>query len=129
MPTQIKKNTLVAKRKSRVRGKMFGTSVRPRLTVFRSNKYTYLQVINDENGKVLAVANDKMLNATADKKSKKSQSAKSTKSKRAIASAVALVEQLKKHKITKLQFDRGSYRYHGRVKLVAEAVRSAGIEV
>lgn len=122
MTAQIKKNKLAAKRKARVRGKLFGTAQRPRLTVFRSNKYTYLQVINDETGAVVAVANDKML---ADKSGKIS----GTKSERAKNVAEKLATQLKNQKVTKLQFDRGSYRYHGRVKIVADAVRSTGIEV
>jgi large subunit ribosomal protein L18 len=122
MSGKIKINKLAAKRKARVRGKMFGTAVRPRLTVFRSNKFTYLQVINDETGKVLAVANDKMLAGKGGKIS-------GTKSERAVKVAKDIAKQLKENKVQKLQFDRGSYRYHGRVKIVAETVRSAGIEV
>lgn len=122
MSGKIRINKLAAKRKARVRGKMFGTAVRPRLTVFRSNRFTYLQVINDETGKVLAVANDKMLAG-------KDGKITGTKSERAASIAKNIAKQLKENKVQKLQFDRGSYRYHGRVKIVAETVRSAGIEV
>jgi large subunit ribosomal protein L18 len=122
MSGKIRINKLAAKRKARVRGKMFGTAERPRLTVFRSNRFTYLQVINDATGKVVAAANDKML---AGKDGKIS----GTKSERAVTIAKNIAKQLKENKVQKLQFDRGSYRYHGRVKIVAETVRSAGIEV
>jgi large subunit ribosomal protein L18 len=122
MPINTRANKLIAKRKARVRSKMFGTSLRPRLTVFRSNKFTYLQVINDETGKVIAVANDKMM--VKDKTGKPE-----TKSERAVLIAKSIVQQLNDKKVKKLQFDRGSYRYHGRVKIVADTVRTAGIEV
>jgi len=123
MTAQSRKNALAAKRKARVRGKLFGTAERPRLTVFRSNKYTYLQVINDETGVVVAAANDKSL-AKASKKA-----LTGTKSDRAAAAATSLAEQLKASNVSKLAFDRGSYRYHGRLKMVADTVRAAGIEV
>jgi len=121
MTAQVRKNKLAAKRKARVRGKLHGTAERPRLSVFRSNKYTYLQVINDETGTVIAVANDKM--------AAKQGSVTGTKSEKAKSLAENLANDLKKKKVTKLSFDRGSYRYHGRLKIVADAVRSAGIEV
>lgn len=123
MSTQIKKNKLAIKRKARVRAKMHGTALRPRLTVFRSNKYVYLQVINDDNGVVLVAANEKML----EKKTKKALPG--TKSEKAKALAQHIASELKKQNVTKLSFDRGSYRYHGKLKIVAEAVREAGIEV
>jgi len=123
MSTQIRKNKLAIKRKARVRAKIHGTALRPRLTVFRSNKYIYLQVINDETGVVLAVANEKML----EKQTKKALSG--TKSEKAKVLAAHIASELKKQKVTKLSFDRGSYRYHGKLKIVAQAVREAGIEV
>lgn len=115
--------TLAEKRKLRVRGKLHGTAERPRLTVFRSNHYTYLQAIDDDAGKVLAAANE--LSLTKGKKT----SLTGTKKERAEQVALAIAEQLQKAKITKLTFDRGSYTYHGRLQVVADALRKAGIEV
>ncbi len=123
MSIQIRKNKLAIKRKARVRAKIHGTSLRPRLTVFRSNKYTYLQVINDDSGVVIAAANEKML----EKQSKKEMTG--TKSEKAKALTEHIASELKKQKVTKLSFDRGSYRYHGKLKIVAQTVREAGIEV
>jgi large subunit ribosomal protein L18 len=106
------------RRKRRVRSKVRGTTERPRLHVFRSNTSTYLQVIDDSIGKTLAAVNTK---AT---KSKKGE----TKTQRAEAAAAELAKKLKELKITKLVFDRGSYKYHGRVKAVAEVVRTEGLD-
>lgn len=114
--------SLAEKRKKRVRGKISGTAARPRLTVYRSNKYTYLQVINDESGKTLAAAND--LNMV-----KEGEKLTGTKIEKAVLIADNLVKKLKSKKITALKFDRGSYKYHGRLKVVAEKLRQAGIEV
>ena len=115
--------TVVEKRARRVRAKLSGTAARPRLTVFRSNRFTYLQVINDETGVVVASANDRALRAGV----KKGDSL--TKTDAATQTAGVLVEQLKKKKVTAVVMDRGSYKYHGRVKAVAEALRTQGINV
>ena len=123
MVSQIRKNKLAIKRRKRVRGKMHGTAERPRLTIFRSNLHTYLQVIDDDQAKTIASANDKML-AKAGKKA-----LSGTKVEKAKQITGNLVEQLKKLKVTKLAFDRGSFRYHGRLRAVAETLREAGIEV
>lgn len=97
--------------------KMRGSQERPRLTVFRSNQHLYVQAIDDVAGKTLASANDAVAKATG------------TKTERAKQVAQALLKQLEKAKITKLIFDRGSYKYHGRIKAVAETLREGGIEV
>lgn len=110
------------KRKLRIRGKIFGTADRPRLTICRSNQHIYLQVIDDDQGKTIVAASDKSLE-TGKKK------VKGTKTEKAKLAAESLAGQLKKKKITKLAFDRGSYKYHGRVKAVAEVIRQAGVEV
>jgi large subunit ribosomal protein L18 len=123
MSAQRLKQKRATQRAKRVRGSLFGTAERPRLTVFRSNKNTYLQVINDEQGKTVAAANDLML-AKSDKKA-----ATKTKMERAVILAEDVASQLKALQITKLCFDRGSYRYHGRLKTIAETVRAAGIQV
>jgi large subunit ribosomal protein L18 len=120
---KIKHNkTLAQKRKARVRGKINGTADRPRLSVFRSNKHVYLQVIDDEAGKTLVASNELSL-----VKSKKKVAG--TKTERAIEVAKDLVAKMKKAKINKLKFDRSSYKYHGRLKAIAETLREAGVEV
>jgi large subunit ribosomal protein L18 len=123
MPTSKKRNLLIKARKRRVRGKMSGTTERPRLSVFRSNKFTYAQVIDDSIGKVVAVANEHRLA----KKTKKILSG--TKLERAQAVGQSIADQLKSKQVKKLCFDRGSYQFHGRVQAVADVVRAAGIEV
>lgn len=113
--------TKAQKRARRVRAKVRGTSDRPRLTVFCSNRHTFVQVINDETGQTLASANELQMGKT--------KKLSGTKLERAKAVAEALAADLKKQKITKLAFDRGARRYHGRVKAVAEAMRAADINV
>lgn len=110
----------VTKRKQRVRAKMFGTAVKPRISVYRSNEHTYLQAIDDRAQVTLASMNDKRLPATAKKK---------TKIERAALVAAELAQLLGKQKINTVIFDRGQYKYHGRVKAVADALRTAGIQV
>ncbi len=105
------------KRKLRVRAKVRGTAERPRLSVFRSNKYTALQVIDDVKGTTLVSATEKEIKAEG------------TKTENAIAVAKLLAEKALKAKITRMVFDRGSYKYHGRVKAVADAVRESGVQV
>lgn len=117
MPVIDHSKTHIEKRKMRVRSRIRGTADRPRLTVFRSNLYISLQVIDDEAGKTLASASDKGSSLTG------------TKVQKAQKVAQELVKLLKKAKIEKLTFDRGSYKYHGRVKAVAEILREEGINV
>jgi large subunit ribosomal protein L18 len=122
MPKINQNISLAEKRKKRVRGKISGTMERPRITVFRSNKNTYLQVINDETGVTLASSNDlSMVKAGA--------KLAGTKMEKAVLITQDLIKQIKNKKIKALKFDRGSYRYHGRLKAVAQALREAGIEV
>ena len=107
------------KRQKRIRAKIVGTSVRPRLTVFRSNEHISIQVIDDSVGKTLASASDLI----------EAKKTKATKTERAIAVSKTLLELLKKQKITSLVFDRSYYKYHGRVKAVAETLREGGIKL
>lgn len=122
MPKINQNLTLAEKRRKRVRGKIRGTSERPRLTIFRSNENTYLQVIDDEAGKTLASSNNLQMKKAGAKLT-------GTKMNQAVEIAKDLYKQLKSKKINALRFDRGSYRYHGRLKAVAETLREAGIEV
>ena len=106
------------RRKLRVRKKIYGTPERPRMTIFRSNKHTYLQVIDDTRGCTLASASNK---------EKELASVRNT-----VADAgkigEALAGKLKKANITKVVFDRNGYLYHGVIKAVADGARKAGIE-
>lgn len=109
--------TLAEKRKLRVRSKLSGTAARPRLSVTRSNKHISVQAIDD-------VA-QKTLTAASDLKNKKT----GTKIESSAAVAEALYKELQKLKITAAIFDRGQYKYHGRVKAIAETLRALGLEV
>lgn len=104
-------------RKIRVRYATKGTSDRPRLHVFRSNKYIYAQIIDDTQGKTLVAASEQKL---VDKSG--------TKTQRAQAVGKLLAEKAKQAKIIKVKFDRGYYKYHGRVKALAESARQHGLE-
>ncbi|MBU1102222.1 50S ribosomal protein L18, partial [Patescibacteria group bacterium] len=101
----------------RTRAKIFGTAKRPRLSIFRSNKHVYAQLIDDEKGKTLASAHDYEIKKTEKGKTKN----------------VALVGRLiaKKaadSKIEEVVFDKGGYKYHGIVKALAEGAREAGLK-
>lgn len=98
------------RRHNRVRAKIRGTSDRPRLCVFRSNKYIYAQLIDDEKGTVLAAVSGK----------------KAVKNSSKVGKSIA--EKAKDKKIGKAVFDRGGYKYHGRVKALAEGVRKGGLK-
>lgn len=108
-------------RHKRVRKKVFGTSERPRLCVFKSNKYIYAQIIDDEKGVTICAASS----LEKDLKEKLS----STKDKLAAREVGALIARRAIEKgIKKVVFDRGGYKYHGRVKELADAAREAGLE-
>lgn len=102
--------------KLRVRGKISGTTERPRLTVFRSNKQIYAQVIDDLTGKTLAAASSLKI---ADKVAKKELAAK-------VGELIAKSAQ--EAGITNVVFDRNGYLYHGRVRELADAARKGGLK-
>ncbi len=106
------------RRHERVREKVRGSAARPRLAVYRSLSHIYAQLIDDDAGKTLVAASS--LEAK-DQKSKKSESAK--------AVGAQLGERAKAKGIAEVVFDRGGYRYHGRVKALADGVRAAGVRV
>lgn len=108
-------------RHNRVRAKIKGDTTRPRVAVFKSNKFTYTQVIDDATGKTLI--------AISDYAGKKSKKAKGTKTEKAGLNGKALAEALKKKGIDTVVFDRGGFKYHGRVKALAESLREAGIKL
>ena len=105
-------------RKRRTRSKIFGTAERPRVSVFRSNRYLHAQLIDDEKGHTLVSASSRGLNA---KKGKKTDQAREV--------GRMLAEAAKKIGLARAVFDKGAYRYHGRVRAVAEALREGGIAI
>ncbi len=102
-------------RKARIRAKISGTSARPRVVVFRSNKNFYLQAIDD-------VKKETLVSASTLKGEKSLDDARG----RDIAEALA--KKLQAKKIKKIVFDRGGYQYHGKIKQIAEELRKAGLE-
>lgn len=113
------KNVVRKKRHGRVRAKLSGTAVRPRLNVFRSNQHIYAQVIDDVNQVTLASA------STLDKE----LSLESTNNVDAAVKVGTLVAKRAAEKGVKdVVFDRGGYLYHGRIKALADAAREAGLE-
>ena len=112
---QVVKQQKRAIRHGRVRSRVSGTASRPRLSVFRSNSHLYVQLIDDQAGTTLAQA------STTDLKEKGAKFDKSQAVGKLIADKAA------KLNITQVVFDRGGYKYHGRVKAVADAAREAGL--
>ncbi|HEV7424685.1 MAG TPA: 50S ribosomal protein L18 [Candidatus Paceibacterota bacterium] len=101
--------------KRKIRTKIFGTSTRPRLSVFRSNKFIYAQVINDLTGKTLAQASDIKMK-------------KGTKTERAKEVGKVISEVCKTGKIEQVVFDRNGFKYTGRIKTVADEARAGGLK-
>ncbi len=106
----------------RVRKNIFGTSDKPRLTVFRSLNHMYAQIIDDSQGKTLASASTLSKEITDAIKGAKSKTEKSKLVGKLIA------ERAVDQKIKAVVFDRGGSAYHGRVKAVADAAREAGLK-
>ena len=109
------------KRHSRVRAKIAGTASRPRLCVFRSLNHIYAQVIDDEKGHTLVTA------STLDAEIKSSADSKAKSAKAELVGSLVAKRALGKG-IEQVVFDRGGYKYHGRVKALAEAARQAGLK-
>ncbi len=103
-------------RHRRVRAKVSGTKSRPRLAVFRSNRYVHLQLIDDSAGQTLTQASSREV-------------AKAEKTERIGQTAKLLAERAGKLGITAMVFDRGGYQFHGQVKKVATVLKESGIEV
>ncbi|MFA6513694.1 MAG: 50S ribosomal protein L18 [Patescibacteria group bacterium] len=109
------KNQKQIRRHARVRSKISGTATCPRLSVFRSNRGMFLQLIDDEAGQTLVSASSKELKQTVTK----------TEASKELGKLIA--EKGKGKKIEAVVFDRGSYKYHGRVKAAAEGAREGGL--
>ena len=106
------------RRHNRVRKNLSGTADRPRLAVYRSNRYIYVQVIDDVAGHTLA-------SASSQEKDLRSE----TLTEETAAKVGKLVaERAKEAGVSAVVFDRGGYKYHGKIKALAEAARKAGLE-
>ena len=108
------------RRKLRIRRKINGTEVRPRLTVFRSSKHIYAQIIDDAQGRTLATASSLDASLRESLRTGADVDAASAVGKLVAERAVAAG-------VTEVVFDRGAYIYHGRVKALAEAAREGGL--
>ncbi|MDQ0201786.1 50S ribosomal protein L18 [Neobacillus ginsengisoli] len=119
MITKLDKNATRKKRHARVRAKLSGTSARPRLNVFRSNKHVYAQVIDDMSGVTLASAStlDKELTLESTSNVEAAQKVGELVAKRAVEKGISSVV-----------FDRGGYLYHGRIQALADAARANGLQ-
>ncbi|MEC0184498.1 50S ribosomal protein L18 [Paenibacillus sp. NRS-1782] len=121
MITKQDKNKARVRRHLRVRKKIEGTAVRPRLNVFRSSKHIYAQLIDDVAGVTLVSA------STMDKElSSEIKSGGSVEAARKVGELVAKRAKEKGH--ANIVFDRGGYLYHGRIQALADAAREAGLE-
>ncbi len=103
---------------TRIRKKVRGSAERPRLAIFRSVNHIYAQVIDDDNGVTLA-------SASTTEKDLRGATGGNVEAARRVGQAIA--ERLKEKGITSVVFDRGGFRYHGRVKALADAAREAGL--
>ncbi len=102
------------RRHKRIRSRVSGTAERPRLAVFKSNKFIYAQLIDDVAGKTICSASD-------------IKKAKGTKTERAIVIGSEIATLAQKNNITSIVFDRGGFRFTGRVKALADSARAAGL--
>lgn len=112
------KNKRFIQRKNRVRAKISGTPTRPRLSVFRSIRHIYAQLIDDEAGKTLVAVSDKNLKGIE----------KMNKTNISFLVGEELAKKALAKKIKKAAFDKGAYKFHGRVKALAEGARKGGLE-
>lgn len=115
-PTHVKNKTLRARR---VRARIRGTDIRPRLTVVRGSAHISGQLIDDERGVTLCAIHERELSV---------QDRKGTKTQRAHAAGALLAKKAKEKGIASALFDRGSSSYHGRVKAFAEGARQEGLQ-
>lgn len=104
-----------SKIKARIRGKINGTAERPRMSVFRSNKAIYVQLINDLEGRTLAAASSKGIS-------------EGTKVEVAAKVGEQIAKKAQEIGVTEVVFDRNGYLFHGRVKSLADAARQAGLK-
>lgn len=109
------KKELFERRRRRVRSRLLGTSDRPRLNVFLSNKHTFVQLIDDETGKTLVSVSDRELKGLSKKEC-------------SVAMGRLIAEKARTKQITHVVFDRSGRKYHGHVKAIAEGAREGGLQ-
>jgi large subunit ribosomal protein L18 len=112
------RNDARARRHTRVRKNLRGTSTRPRLAVYRSNKYIYAQVIDDLEGRTVAAASSQEPDLRGERLNIDTAAKVGT----------LVADRAKEAGVTAVVFDRGGYKYHGRLKALADAAREAGLE-
>lgn len=110
------KNSKRIRRKNKIRAKISGTANRPRLSVFKSNKGMYIQLIDDQKNITLASVHSKQINNNINK----------TEIAKELGKMIAL--KAKEKDIKSIVFDRGGYKYHGRVRQLAESAREHGLK-
>ena len=115
------RNQLRLRRHARIRKQLSGTAQRPRLSVFRSLHHVYAQVIDDATGQTIVAASTRE-KSVADGLSSRASAAAAQR----VGTIVA--QRAKEKGIAAVIFDRGGYKYHGRIKALADAARSAGLE-
>jgi large subunit ribosomal protein L18 len=118
---QLDKKALRRKRHLRVRKKVKGTPEKPRLTVFKSQKHIYAQIIDDTKGNTL-------VSASTNQKQLKEKLEKTWDENAAKEVGKLVAEKAKEKGITEIVFDRSGYKYHGKVKALAEAARETGLK-
>ena len=118
MATNLSRGSLRRKRHERIRLRITGSEARPRLSVFRSSKYIYAQVIDDSTGRTLAAASSREADLGA-----------STPIDTARAVGKAIAERAKAAGVSAVVLDRGGYQYHGRVRSLAEGAREGGLNL
>lgn len=116
-----KTNQKRVRRINRVRATIIGTAERPRLTVHRTNRFMYAQLIDDTAGRTIAAAHSAPAKGAVKAKMKKSDAA--------FAVGEALAKKAAEKKIAAAVFDRRSYKFHGRVKSVAEGAKKGGLNI
>ena len=115
MNTLQKKQAVFARRRIRIRAKISGTVERPRLAVFKSHKYIYAQIINDDKGHTLVATDSREMKGK-------------TPVECAKMVGLDIAKKAKEAKITKVVFDRGGFLYTGKIKMVADSAREGGLE-
>jgi large subunit ribosomal protein L18 len=114
---QKRKKALREKRKARVRSRLFGVEVKPRLSVYRSLAHIYAQIVDDSKSATLIAASDSEI-----------KDKKLTKKEAAEAVGKLLAEKSLQKGISEVVFDRGGFKYHGRISALAEAARKGGLK-
>ncbi len=119
------KNILRKKRSIRLRHKLLGTADYPRLTIFKSLKQIYIQLVDDSSGKTILSESTQSKDYKA-----KFKTGITNKNKEAAKNlATIFVEKAKKNKIDKIRFDRSGYKYHGTIKVLADTIRDGGVKI